>query len=719
MSTLIKLSSDGEAWKFISIRAGLEFLYGTEKNILCQGVSGEERACKARLALRQIEQILVVVSLEGKVRRGGLRDPDFLSARSSAASLQDLLHGDNYLTKNESFVSVDLENTVFDTLIWFSCCGKHRHGTAYEKRKTRLRKTLADQLALEKHKIHSTETFSKRRSPRGPLASKVSPRSTKIAAALEFWGHQTPGRPSIRRSGNSSALQQCQSKTSNDITAIISDWDTSTPASELESPIFDSPEASDVDTPLTGASSLWSNQKSFYAAATPQGSMLEHDESDDEFYSADEEPRDISFPSVRRRLFTGKDFSEQRPTMDRGPRSLLLTNPSPTTGPIGNAKTQLLPISQSPRPNIDWSTSPDQIQCTPKRTQTMPIMRPWREEETFDVSYHIQRRHSFHSLSTYHGFSSDFDKQAAEAVASTRSQALRHRKSFELASAADEESELEEEESKAEEDADVAAPIQVTQSPSCSEGPHNDVRGVMQTASNATSSLYNPHKQYKYKHGNRQSLAAELLWEILMPYHYVPPKQGKNPYKTDPGWVYGYITDKNRDFIKIGRSKYDTRMDDWATQCDNAVDEVFNHWMERGAGLAEKMIHIQLSRERRTKRCDVCIKKTRIKAVHTEWFEVDEIKAGKCVDLWRRFQEVHPYGKDTGQLNHDWAVWSMTKFDEIQAGGKTKTGKHHQQDLDEVIQWMSQKLGLGEGKKPVGRMAQKLVMPFRFKTEAV
>ncbi|OBT70181.1 hypothetical protein VE03_00313 [Pseudogymnoascus sp. 23342-1-I1] len=146
----------------------------------------------------------------------------------------------------------------------------------------------------------------------------------------------------------------------------------------------------------------------------------------------------------------------------------------------------------------------------------------------------------------------------------------------------------------------------------------------------------------------------------------------KHSLDKEKGFVYIYKLGSSEGHVKIGKSKqkHGLRVKQWAQSCklpferiSDLNDKRFMHY-----GIVEKLIHTELSKERKMYECETCKRKGRKQLEdpgvdHTEWFEVTEKHALEVVERWRGWLVRHqPYDKD-GALRRIW-VWKHGQLSE-------------------------------------------------------
>jgi hypothetical protein len=141
-------------------------------------------------------------------------------------------------------------------------------------------------------------------------------------------------------------------------------------------------------------------------------------------------------------------------------------------------------------------------------------------------------------------------------------------------------------------------------------------------------------------------------------------KKSKEP---DNGFIYVYRCQSESfppGYVKIGKTKQPLpkeRLQQLEKKCKIKVTLISDPDMRRfrDYGVVEKIIHAELRNERRTYTC-WCGKSEKKLTTHNEWFEIEEKKAIKVVEGWRRWAvDMRPYRKD-GSLRACW-IWKHDK----------------------------------------------------------
>ncbi|KAL5349839.1 hypothetical protein ACLOAV_004873 [Pseudogymnoascus australis] len=146
----------------------------------------------------------------------------------------------------------------------------------------------------------------------------------------------------------------------------------------------------------------------------------------------------------------------------------------------------------------------------------------------------------------------------------------------------------------------------------------------------------------------------------------------KHTLDKEKGSVYIYKLDSSEGHVKIGKSKqkHGLRVKQWAQSCKLPFERIFDLNDKRFLhyGIVEKLVHAELSNERKTYQCGACKRKggrqsEDTKVDHAEWFEVKESDALEITERWRGWL-VHqkPYSKD-GALRRIW-VWKHGQLSE-------------------------------------------------------
>jgi hypothetical protein len=160
------------------------------------------------------------------------------------------------------------------------------------------------------------------------------------------------------------------------------------------------------------------------------------------------------------------------------------------------------------------------------------------------------------------------------------------------------------------------------------------------------------------------------------------PAKVKQPYESRAGYVYIFTSPSYPKYFKIGKTKQKPgeRVAQWSTKCNFVAnhisdpnDQCFPYY-----DIVETLVHLELSNERRTFKCEICKSGHRLKlsdckgkknvdretsaekgeraTEHGEWFEITQERALAVVQRWRKWVvDNEPYWKD-GSLRDKW-IW--------------------------------------------------------------
>lgn len=149
--------------------------------------------------------------------------------------------------------------------------------------------------------------------------------------------------------------------------------------------------------------------------------------------------------------------------------------------------------------------------------------------------------------------------------------------------------------------------------------------------------------------------------------------KNKNPsIDKQPGFIYMYELKGSKGYIKIGKSNqnHGVRVAQWAKDCKLEFEQISdpNDRKFLNYEIVEKLVHAELSNERKKYKCKECKKGGNKKskdenADHGEWFQVTEQRALEVIEKWRGWiVQQRPYRKD-GALRGVWR-WKHSKLSE-------------------------------------------------------